>query len=109
MILPEFRDWALEILNQQNDKEIDTRSTIDEMQTKTLLETQKQLDNLTQMRYRDLINDEEYLKEKTKLQNEITNLREKVVQTQSRTDNWLELTEKTFDFADRKSTRLNSS
>src|SRR3989344_6199032 len=99
MILPEFRDWAFEILNQQNDKEIDTRSTIDEMQTKTLLETQKQLDNLTQMRYRDLINDEEYLKEKTKLQNDITNLREKVVQTQSRTDNWLELTEKTFDFA----------
>ncbi len=98
-ILPEFKDWALEILNKNNDKEIESRSKIHETQIKTLLDTQKQLDGLTQMRYRDLINDEEYLNEKTKLQSQIAQLKNKLRETETRAESWLELTEKTFDFA----------
>lgn len=98
-ILPEFRDWALEILNQSNDKEIEDRAKIYEMQHKTLTETQNQLDNLTKMRYRDLIGDDEFTKERNLLRSKINKLKENLRTTETRADKWLELTEKTFDFA----------
>ena len=98
-ILPEFRDWALEVLNQSNDKEIKARTTIYEMQHQTLVGTQKQLDNLTRMRYRDLIDDETFIRERNGLQNKINRLQERLRETESRAERWLELTEKTFNFA----------
>ena len=98
-ILPEFRDWALEALNEMNDQEILDRGKIYESQHKTLVQTQRELDNLTKMRYRDLIDDEMYVKEKIDLQNKITKLEVSLRDTESRAKEWLELTEKTFDFA----------
>ena len=98
-ILPEFRVWALEILNQENDYEIAERSKVYKMQQKTLNSIQTELDNLTKMRYRDLISDTEYLTAKKELQETITDLRKQIKCTEERTDKWLDLTEKTFDFA----------
>jgi len=98
-ILPEFRDWALEVLNQSNDREIEDRSSIYEMRHQTLVETQKQLDNLTKMRYRDLINDEVFIRERNGLQSKISRLKEGLRETEARAERWLELTEKTFNFA----------
>ena len=98
-IIPEFRDWALEILNENNDREIEDRSKIHEMQSKTLLSTQAELDNLTKMRYRDLIDDDMFIKQKNELQNKITDLKTKLRHTENRAERWLELTEKTFQFA----------
>jgi DNA invertase Pin-like site-specific DNA recombinase len=98
-ILPEFRDWALEHLSKSNDTEIEDRSKIYEMQHQSLVKTQKELDNLTQMRYRDLINDETFIKEKGLLQNKIFQFKEKLRGTETRAERWLELTEKTFNFA----------
>ena len=98
-ILPEFRDWALEILNKKNDGEIEDRSKVYEMQHKTLTQTQKELDNLTKMRYRDLINDETFIQERNLLQGQIAQLKEKLRETESRAEKWLELTERTFNFA----------
>ncbi|MCK9436668.1 MAG: recombinase family protein [Synergistaceae bacterium] len=97
-ILPEFLNWALQILNEHNDREIEDRSKIYEMQNKGLLQTQKELDNLTQMRYRELIDDEIFLKSKKELQSKITLLKEKLNETEARAEKWLELTEKTFNF-----------
>lgn len=51
------------------------------------------------MRYRQLINDETFLKEKNTLQGKITQLKENLRETETRADKWLELTEKTFSFA----------
>ena len=98
-ILPEFRDWAIESLKNANDKEIEDRSKIHENQCKTLLDTQKQLDNLTKMRLRDLLSDDEYIDERNRLQGEITHLKGRINETEARAEKWLELTEKTFDFA----------
>jgi len=98
-ILPEFRDWALEVLNQSNDREIKARTNIYEMRHQTLVETQKQLDNLTKMRYRDFIDDETFLRERNELQSKINPLKEGLRETESRAERWLELTEKTFNFA----------
>ncbi len=98
-IVPEFRDWALEVIRSSNDKELEARTSIYEAQHKTLEETQKQLDNLTRMRYQDRIDDITFTRERDMLQNKILELRQRVKETESRADHWLELTERTFNFA----------
>lgn len=98
-ILPKFQEWALEILNRNNDKEIEERTKVYETQHKTLVETQKELDALTKMRYRDLIDDETFIKGRDELKAKILKLQTNLRETESRADKWLELTEKTFTFA----------
>lgn len=98
-ILPEFLQWALEGLNKKNDTEIEDRSKIYEMQHKALVQAQKELDGLTKMRYRELIDDETFLKEKNELQGKITKMQSKLRETETRAERWLELTENTFNFA----------
>lgn len=98
-ILPEFLEWALEGLNKKNDTEIEDRTKIYEMQHSNLVKTQKELDELTKMRYRQLIDDDMFVKEKSELQKKITKCKESLRTTETRAEKWLELTEKTFNFA----------
>ncbi len=98
-ILPEFLEWALEGLNKKNDTEIEDRTKVYEMRHKSLVETQKELDELTKMRYRQLIDDETFIREKNTLQSKIAQLKEQLRETETRAERWLELTEKTFFFA----------
>ena len=98
-ILPEFLQWALEGLNKKNDTEIEDRTKVYEMRHKNLVETQKELDELTKMRYRQLIDDETFIKEKNTLTSKIAQSKENLRETETRADKWLELTEKTFAFA----------
>ena len=98
-ILPKFGEWALEVLSEKNDVEIEDRTKVYEMQHKNLVDTQKELDELTRMRYRNLIDDDMFLKEKETLQKKITEMKDALRQTEKRAENWLELTERTFNFA----------
>lgn len=98
-ILPEFRDWALEVLRDNNDQEIKERTHVHKSQAKALLSTQKQLDNLTKMRLRDLLTDEEYIEQREELTGEVRKLKESLRDTEDRAEKWLELTEQAFDFA----------
>lgn len=98
-ILPEFLQWALEGLNKKNDTEIEDRTKIYEMRHKALAGAQKELDELTKMRYRQLIDDETFIKEKNELQTKIVQMKERLRETETRAEKWLELTEKTFNFA----------
>ena len=107
-ILPEFRDWAVEILNGWNDKEIGQRGEKHAALNKSILETQAQLDTLTQMRYRNLINDDEYIAERNSLQANISQLKQRIRETEDRAENWLELTEKVFDFACHAQAKFNN-
>ena len=107
-ILPEFKDWALEILRENNSQEIEERAKIYENQHRTLVETQNQLDALTKMRYRELINDEEFIKQRAELQSQIASIRQSLRETESRAEKWLDLTEKTFEFACYAHTHFNN-
>jgi len=98
-IAPEFRQMALAILNKSNDTEIATRTEIYKSQHRALEETQTHLDKLTQMRYRDLIDDEQFIKERANLEKQIAELKIQTSSTETRAETWLELTEKTFNFA----------
>ncbi len=98
-IMPEFKNWALRVIAEKHDEEVSDRTSVYDMQQKTLNESQKQLDTLTQMRLREMIDDEEYVKEKTRLKNEITTIKTKMKGTEQRAESWLKLTEQTFEFA----------
>lgn len=98
-ILPVFKDWALEILKNANDIEIVDRSKLQESIATQLVDMQRQLDNLTQMRYRELIDDEEFVKERKALQSKLLMLRCERDDVDTRANDWMELTEQTFNFA----------
>ena len=98
-ILPEFRDWALEILSKENEREIEDRKEIHETRCNAVLDTQNQIDELTRMRYRDLIGDDIFVRELRQLKSQLTPLKQSLRETESRAVNWLELTENTFHFA----------
>ena len=98
-ILPKFQEWAIEILNRDNDKEIEDRTKVYETQHKSLVETQKELDNLTKMRYRELIDDDDFAKARDELKTKIEKLKKNLRETESRAEKWIELSERTFNFA----------
>lgn len=98
-ILPEFRQWALEILNSRNDQEIDDRTKVYEMRHASMAEAQKELDSLTRMRYKELIDDEAFIKERDVLREKIAKFKTQLRETENRAERWIELTEKTFNFA----------
>lgn len=98
-INPRFRDWAVKKIKQANEEEINLRNQEYDMQLKSYNQTQKQIDNLVKMRYSELITDEQFIKEKEALQNELVSLKQRLDQTHKRSLDWLELTEKAFYFA----------
>ncbi len=98
-IHPQFRKWALEILARDNDKEITDRTKVYETQHKALVTTQAELDNLTRMCYRGLIDEDAFRPESEKLKSKIKQLQQNLRQTEDRAEKWVELTELTFNFA----------
>jgi site-specific DNA recombinase len=98
-ILPQFQEWALDVISRHNDTEIKERTAIYETQQKTYNDTQTQLDTLTRMRYRGLIDDDEFVKERDELKKQLVKLKDKLDTTEDRAKKWLELTEQTFNFA----------
>lgn len=98
-IVDHAREKALDALSKETDKDMATSVQVYETQHRTLEQIQSQLFELTQMRTRNMIDDEEYLKNKLDLKKEMGNLQLAVKTTEVRADKLIELTEKTFDFA----------
>jgi site-specific DNA recombinase len=94
----EFKNWALNVLKKDNEKEVEDRSKIYEMQNKKYLDLQKQLDTLTGLRIRELIEDDDFVKRKNELQNEIIKAQERLSSSQDRGQNWVDLVERAFNF-----------
>lgn len=98
-ISEEFKDWAISYLRSRNDKEIEDRSARYNNLQEIYNQSQRQLDNLTQMRYRELITDGEYAKERSRLKIEMAKIKEKLEDTEHRAEGWLALSEKVFSYA----------
>ena len=96
-----FKDYALKYLQEVHKKEVGTRTDIQKAQQKSYNQCLAELDNLTKMRLRDLLNDEEFSEQKVKLLKERAHLKEKFEDTEHRVDSWLALSEKAFTFANR--------
>ena len=98
-ILPTFQKWAIDILDKRNDTEVQERTAIFESQQKAYNQNQRQIDNLTKMLMKELIDEDEFTTQRSELQKEQDKLKRNLDSTESRAKKWLELTEQTFHFA----------
>ena len=94
-----FRDWALKHLRQVHTREAKVRGTKARSLDSAYRSCQKQLDALTDLRLRDLVNDEEFSAKRRTLTEELLRLREHLQDSDNRAVQWLELTERAFVFA----------
>lgn len=74
-ISPEFYAWASDVLSEASVHEQQEQEMLRASQEAGLQDAQRQLDNLTRMRYRDQIDDTTYTKEKEALQQTINRLK----------------------------------
>lgn len=104
-ISDKFKDWAIKYLHEIRQNEAQSNETVLENKQKILLQTTRQLDNLL-LKYTSpenengkLITDQEYQTLKTRLVKEKVAL-ESELKTQGKTiEEWVELSERTFNFA----------
>jgi site-specific DNA recombinase len=104
--IPEtFRSWAIEYLNELNNSEVKDREIIRNNAKEAYDDCVKKLDNLLNLKIcpqnvdGSVISDEEYSKRRQALMSEKEDLLLKTNETNERINNWLELSEKTFNFA----------
>ena len=104
-ISEKFKEWALRYLREENEKEIAERETIMRSQKKAYENCLKKLDNLLQLRISplnadgNLLSDEEYSRQKSQLIKEKVKLEALLDDASKRVERWLDIAEKTFDFA----------
>jgi len=100
-----FKGWAVKHLREENEKEILSRQTVLSSQRKAYDNCLKKLDNLLQLKISpmntdgSLISDEEYARRKAELIKEKARLEERLSDTGGRVERWLDIAERTFDFA----------
>ena len=98
--IPEkFTKWAITWLRKLHKEEVKERTAIKKNLQIVDNDIQKQLDTLLNLRLRGSISNEEYDEKKAALQNEQKDVRTGVQKTDKRADDWLELCEKTYNFA----------
>jgi len=95
---PKFLDWALEYIEGEKGKEKEEKKTVEKNVENAITNIEKQISNLTLMRSKELIDDEEYKGEKEKLKKDIEKLKGKSKNNKSE-DELLELTKEQFIFA----------
>lgn len=98
-ISEKFKNWALKYLKLAHQKEMKDQGHINVSQQKRFNDIHNELDRLLDMRLRELVTEEEYHTKKQKLLIEQASIEERLKDNKHRTENWLELAEKTFDFA----------
>ncbi len=98
-ILPEFGDWAIEAIHKNHGQETEERKKIYDSQQKALASAYQQRDELVRLRCKGLLSDEEYLKERDRLNTEIEKFKALANSTEDRADKWLSVCEQTFNFA----------
>ena len=95
---PEFRDLAVKILRKNNLVEVKDRNSIYNMQQKNRKQLQSRLDKIVDMYTGDMLDEEEYRLQRDRIKRDIEKTDQQLRGTEQRAENWLELTEKAFDF-----------
>lgn len=98
-IHPQFLAWALDYLKKRNVMEIQDNIEIKKSRQKLYDDTQRELDNLTKMLYKELIDEDSFVKERDILKAKLAKSKDQLAESEDREEKWLELTEKTFKFA----------
>lgn len=100
---------ALRILRRNHKSEVKDRTTIYESQQARRKEIQAQLDKLTDQLTRGIVDEDDYVRQRDNLKAQLANLDSSLRNTEKRAEDWLELTEKAFDFATYARIRFNET
>ncbi len=95
----DFKNLALKYLRQAHKEEVKDRASIQKTLQKTYQDAQRQFDNLTQLRLKEMIDDEQYLSQRNRLLKERARLKERMEDSDHQAGRWLELSERAFNFA----------
>ena len=104
-ISEDFKNWAIKHLNEMSDIETEDRNAIIKSQQSAYDDCVKRIDNLVKLKIspqnsdQEMLTDDEFKEQKNALIKEKTSLFEKLESADSRINQWIELTEKTFNFA----------
>ena len=98
-ILPQFKEWALEALEDQNEIESTDFTAILESQSRSIESKHKEVKKLIQMASKELISEDQFSEEKRDLEKQLENLEEEREDTKKRADNWYVTAERLFDLA----------
>lgn len=100
-----FKNWAIKHLNELSEIEIEDRNAIIKSQQTAYDDCVKRIDNLVKLKISpqntegELLSDKEFMDQKATLMSEKANLMEKLKGADGRINRWVELTERTFEFA----------
>jgi hypothetical protein len=100
-----FRKWAVTYLHELHDKEIASRNEVIKSQQRAYEECLRRLDSLVKLKTSpsnldgSQLSDEEYGNQRVQLLKQKANLEELLQDTGHRVEQWLKLTEQTFEFA----------
>ena len=106
-LIPEFKDWALDILKDDFNNDLLEKEKILKNLYDSQLIIEKRLNKLTDSLIDEIITKEEYQVRKKHYQIEINNYREQINKLNSEKDTSLEVTEKVFDFVISARTSFN--
>lgn len=98
-IKQEYLDWAIKHLRKAHEIESESRQTITSSQQNAYNHACNSLDKLLDLKLRDLITEDEYKNKKTILLKERESCQNLLEGIDHQQDKWLQLSEKTFNFA----------
>lgn len=100
----DFKDWAIKYLNEVHDDEAFRTTIVADNLSKQLKSVVEQKNQLLKLKISpsnnsgELISEEEYLSQRKSLQEQAESLEEQIKTLSERQNNYMDLTEKTFDF-----------
>jgi len=95
----EFKNWGVKYIQMMHEKESSNNKQVIKNKHTLYEQIDDKLNKLLDLRLRDILSDDDYLKEKDKLVHEKNNVEMHISNAKSESDKWRELAEKTFDFA----------
>jgi site-specific DNA recombinase len=97
-IRPIFREWAIEHLRGSHKNEVDQRKEIFKDLEIKYKDIERRLSRLTDMKLDEQLDDQEYKTKKQELLGKKKAIKKQIDSYDRRVDNWLELTERAFNF-----------
>ena len=100
----DFKEWAVARLKQMNEKEVSDREQIYGNQRREYEACVRRIDNLIDMRVNSEITEDEFKAKKIALLSEKERFQEFLKDTDKRIENWLEIAERGFNYAEKAAT-----
>ena len=98
-ILPQFKDWALETLDSQNDVETTDIDAVLTSQNRTIESAHREMKKLISMAAKELISEDQFKIQQKDLDKQIKGLEKELGETKKHAEKWYDTFTKAFEVA----------